>query len=273
MGGRGRKHKKGQTRSIHLIHGKDLASSYKTAINYMKLSKIAAFITKQRLFIIVGSLSIAIVLIILAASVSMESLIGSLLVNLAASAIAVGAAVTFVDYLLSKEKDVQSREGRAMARLEAKSIQMLIGVAINNLYRRYGPKDSISLPESGEDAYINYLYSHLDETDLKDKGFKFHAKDITYFESEIASAISSIEKTIAMYGYALSPTNRSNLHHLYTQLRAIDSALSSRNHALHGMKNGSKSKLREFTKTFDELLKLHLEQLYNLSKDKFTIGI
>lgn|GEM_PF-6872438 len=100
--------------------------------------------------------------------------------------------MTLIDYLLSKERDVQSREGREMALLEAKSLQMQLGTAVYNLYRHHKPKGGSSIPHSNEDDYIKYLYSYLSEEDFKDSSFRFHAKDITFFETEITNAIGSM---------------------------------------------------------------------------------
>jgi hypothetical protein len=239
----------------------------------MHSSTITKFITRQRLHIIVSSVLITVVLLICAAMLKIESLAGSLMINLAASSLTVGATITLVDYLLFKEKNIESREGRIMAQLEAKSIQMQLGTAVNNLYRRYTPKQSSSTPNANEDDYIKYVYSHLDEVDFQDESFKFHAKDIKLFESEISTTINSVEKIISMYGYALTAVNRTNLHNLYTSLRATESILSSRRHMMLAVKEDDSTKSRELTKRFDSLLMLVSKQLYRSSENKFTVDV
>ncbi len=238
----------------------------------MKLLVKSHFVTKQRLIIVIASIILSVLLIGLASIAGSGSLLGGLLINLAASALTVGATVAIVDYLLAKEKDNQLLEGRMMASLEAKSIQMLIGTGINNLFRKYTSKDS-NVPNSDENAYIKHLFSYLDHTDFTNTTFKFHSKDIAFFEDEVIQAMSSIEKINVMYGYALTSTNRSKIHHLYTCLRAVNSILSARKYALRGTKQAPKNAVRELKEKFDQSLMLLGEELYLVSKDMFIVDI
>jgi hypothetical protein len=193
--------------------------------------RIKDFITRQRVAILILGALVFFISITVAGSVGHTTLIGSVLVDLAASAVTVIFTAFIIDYLNIHEKSFRTKNAAGLAEDEIKFICFRIKWRMARLFglpSRNTGREEIStrieahhyLEEVGDevDTYLNAHAITFPSTPLQQSM-------LAKYSDRLEIARNELEQTLMLYEFAMTYTLRERVLNLRSELQIADNML------------------------------------------------